>query len=156
MTIQINIGDKPGISCCLISCAALAQNTSTGVLWLFLGHQCHWTGKLLLEASSRSAMDLLSCWYYTGDHAPVNQWWGLAIWCPGNLGSFCHFASVFFSVHGPVTPSAMGMVTSVLLWIIWPGSVPKLFVQGWQCFLTSSSYAHQIRTLRKLMDFYRW
>lgn len=34
MAIHINIGDKPGISCCLISCAALAQNTSPGMLWL--------------------------------------------------------------------------------------------------------------------------
>lgn len=40
------------------------------------------------------------------------------------------------------------------LWIVWPRTVPKLFVMGSQCFVTSSSFAHQIMILRILVGFF--
>lgn len=92
MAVQMSIGDKPGISCCLISCAALAQSTSSGALWLswtsvpldrktnLIGNifkKCHGFAVLLIlhrrSCSSKSMLRLCNI-----------------------VGSFCHFASGFF------------------------------------------------------------
>lgn len=124
MAIQMNIGDKPGISCCLISCAALAQNTSSGVLWL------SWTSVPLDRKTNfdcKHLREVLRVCYFADTtweivlqqvNAEALQYGVLETWA-----LFVILLLFFSSVDGPVTPSAMGMVTSVLNCLLWAGNI---------------------------------
>lgn len=115
MAIHINIGDKPGISCCLISCAALAQNTSPGMLWL------SWTSvpldrKTNFDWKHLQEVPWICCFAGTTWEIMLQQINAEALQY-GVLETWALFVILllfFFSVDGPVTPSAMGVVTSVL------------------------------------------